>query len=72
MLKSMTGFAQSDFEAEGLAGSMQLKAYNNRYLDISISLPPQFSNFEPRIQQMIGEHLNPRKGGIQPEAKKNG
>jgi uncharacterized protein (TIGR00255 family) len=57
MLKSMTGFAQSDFEAEGLAGSMQLKAYNNRYLDISISLPPQFSNFEPRIQQMIGEYL---------------
>lgn len=53
----MTGFAQSDFEAEGLAGSMQLKAYNNRYLDISISLPPQFSNFEPRIQRMIGEYL---------------
>lgn len=58
MLKSMTGFAQSDFEAEGLAGGIQLKAYNNRYLDISISLPPQFSNFEPRIQQMIGERLN--------------
>jgi len=54
----MTGFAQSDFEAEGLAGSMQLKAYNNRYLDISISLPPPLSNFEPRIQQMIGESLN--------------
>ncbi|MFA5851558.1 MAG: YicC/YloC family endoribonuclease [Spirochaetales bacterium] len=58
MLKSMTGFAQSDFEAEGLAGSMQLKAYNNRYLDISISLPPQLSSFEPKIQQMIGERLN--------------
>jgi uncharacterized protein (TIGR00255 family) len=57
MLKSMTGFAQKDFEREGLTGSMQMKSYNNRYLDISISLPPQLSSFEPKIQQLIGDRL---------------
>lgn len=57
MLKSMTGFAQRDFDGSGLAGSLQLKAYNNRYLDISISLPPQLSSFEPRIQKIIAERL---------------
>jgi len=58
MLKSMTGFAQKEFDRDGIAGSVQLKSYNNRYLDISISLPPQISSFEPKIQQMLGERLN--------------
>jgi len=58
MLKSMTGFAQKEFDRDGIAGSVQLKSYNNRYLDISISLPPQVSSFEPKIQQMLGERLN--------------
>ncbi len=58
MLKSMTGFAQREFDRDGIAGSVQLKSYNNRYLDISISLPPQVSSFEPKIQQLLGERLN--------------
>lgn len=58
MFKSMTGFAQKDFEREGLAGSIQVKSYNNRYLDISISLPPQISSWEPKIQQLLAECLN--------------
>ena len=58
MFKSMTGFAQKDFERGGISGSIQMKSYNNRYLDISISLPPQLSSFEPKIQQIIGGRLN--------------
>ncbi|PKL06843.1 MAG: YicC family protein [Spirochaetae bacterium HGW-Spirochaetae-9] len=58
MFKSMTGFAQRDFERDGLSGSIQIKSYNNRYLDVSVSLPPQASSFEPRIIAMIGERLN--------------
>lgn len=58
MFKSMTGFAQKDFAFEGLSGGMQVKSYNNRYLDISVSLPPQISSWEPRIQQRISERLN--------------
>jgi uncharacterized protein (TIGR00255 family) len=53
----MTGFAHKDFDQTGLSGTMQLKSYNNRYLDISISLPPQFSSYEPKIQQLLAERL---------------
>lgn len=58
MFKSMTGFAQRDFERDGLSGGIQIKSYNNRYLEVSVSLPPQASSFEPRIIAMIGERLN--------------
>lgn len=57
MLKSMTGFAQRDFELEGVTGSLQIKSYNNRYLDIAVSLPPQLSPYEPKIQRYLGERL---------------
>jgi len=57
MFISMTGFAHRDFDQTGLSGTMQLKSYNNRYLDISISLPPQFSSYEPKIQQILAERL---------------
>lgn len=57
MFKSMTGFAHRDFESGGLSGSIQIKAYNNRYLDISIALPPQVSAFEPKIQKIIAGRL---------------
>lgn len=58
MFKSMTGYAQRDFEGEGLAGSIQIKSYNNRYLDVSISLPSQLSSFEPKIQQTLSDRIN--------------
>ncbi|MCE1196820.1 YicC family protein [bacterium] len=57
MFKSMTGFAHRDFERDGLSGSIQLKSYNNRYLDISIALPPLAAAFEPRIQKLLAERL---------------
>lgn len=58
MFKSMTGFALREFEPEGFTGSVLLKSYNNRYLDISVSLPPQLIAYEPTAQQMISGRLN--------------
>ena len=63
MFTSMTGFAQKDFDKPGFAGTIQIKSYNNRYLDISISLPPQFSSYEPKIQQILAEGL--RRGKVE-------
>ncbi len=58
MFMSMTGFAQDVFDQSDLAGSIQIKSYNNRYLDISLSLPSQFSSFEPRIQALLAERIH--------------
>lgn len=71
MLKSMTGFSHRDFERDGLSGSVQLKAYNNRYLDISISLPPQVASLEPKIQKLISERINRGKVEFVLRLKKN-
>ncbi|MCE1206210.1 MAG: YicC family protein [Spirochaetia bacterium] len=63
MFTSMTGFARREFKTDIIAGAMQIKSYNNRYLDIVISLPPQLSMFEPLFQQALSESI--RRGKIE-------
>lgn len=58
MFTSMTGFARREFKTNILSGVMQLKGYNNRYLDVSISLPPQLSMFEPLFQQAFVKSIH--------------
>ncbi|MDX9826569.1 MAG: YicC/YloC family endoribonuclease, partial [Spirochaetia bacterium] len=63
MFKSMTGFAREEFDQEGLAGAIQIKSYNNRYLDISLYLPSQLAGFEPRLQSLLSSRI--RRGKIE-------
>jgi uncharacterized protein (TIGR00255 family) len=57
MIKSMTGFAHRDISRPGLRGSLEIKSYNNRYLDLLISLPPYLSKIEPRIRAFLSERI---------------
>lgn len=57
MIKSMTGFAHRDIAQAGLRGSLELKSYNNRYLDIAVYLPPYLSSLEPRIRSYLSERI---------------
>jgi uncharacterized protein (TIGR00255 family) len=57
MIKSMTGFAHRDFAQPGLRGSFEIKSYNNRYLDLSVSLPPYLSKLEPRLRRYLSERI---------------
>jgi uncharacterized protein (TIGR00255 family) len=57
MIKSMTGFAHREIARPGFRGSLEIKSYNNRYLDLSISLPPYLSRLEPRIRAFLGERV---------------
>lgn len=58
MFTSMTGFARREFKTDIISGVMQVKSYNNRYLDVAISLPPQLSMFEPLFQQALAESIH--------------
>ncbi len=58
MFMSMTGFARREADTPELSIALQLKSYNNRYLDISISVPQAFSSFEPGIQRLLSEGIN--------------
>jgi len=53
----MTGFAHREIEREGLRGSLELKSYNNRYLDISVYLPAYLSRLEPLLRSFLSERV---------------
>ncbi len=63
MFKSMTGFAREEFDEEQLSGTIQIKSYNNRYLDLVISLPSQLAGFEPRLQSLLSSQI--RRGKVE-------
>lgn len=70
MFMSMTGFARREIDTADLAVALQLKSYNNRYLDISISVPQAFSSFEPGIQRLLSEGINRGKVEFQLRIKR--
>lgn len=52
-MKSMTGFARREIDTPFLKGSLTIKAYNNRYLEISVYLPPYLAVLESRIRDAV-------------------
>lgn len=56
-MKSMTGYGWIDTQNESLQMSVELKSYNNRYLDININMPPFMSPLEPEIRAYLKEKI---------------
>jgi len=50
---SMTGFAWRERADEDISVSVEIKGYNNRYLDIYVNSPPWLSHLEPRIRESV-------------------
>ncbi len=57
-MKSMTGFTHHALSGNRLQGTITLKSYNNRFLDIAISLPPSISGIEPRVRDFLGSRIS--------------
>lgn len=55
---SMTGYAYREFQNEFIQLVLELKSYNNRYLDIGISSPPFLSPIEPTIRSYLKDRIN--------------
>lgn len=56
-MKSMTGFAHHTISEHGIQGTITLKSYNNRFLDIAVSLPPAASGIEPHVRDFLGSRI---------------
>ena len=56
-MKSMTGFGHRDFQDEESQIQVELKSYNNRYLDININLPSALGVLEPRFRQFLADRV---------------
>lgn len=49
----MTGYGNSEYQNEMFRVSVEIKSYNNRYLDIHINAPSYISVFEQEIKNLI-------------------
>ncbi|MDO4268022.1 MAG: YicC/YloC family endoribonuclease [Eubacteriales bacterium] len=53
MIKSMTGFGRSEITTAEYKVSVEIKAVNHRYLDLSIKMPKKFNYFEAAIRGLL-------------------
>jgi uncharacterized protein (TIGR00255 family) len=52
-MKSMTGYACIETNVDGMLTVLEIKGYNNRYLEVNISLPQEFSKYECDARRLI-------------------
>ena len=57
-MKSMTGFGFNEIQDEKIHISLDLKSYNNRYLDIITNIPSILNPLEPKIREWLSARIN--------------
>ena len=57
MLKSMTGFGRYETVTDEYKISVEMKAVNHRYLDLSIKMPKKFNYLEASIRTLLKKHI---------------
>ena len=57
MLKSMTGFGRCENVTNEYKISVEMKAVNHRYLDLSIKMPKKFNYFEASIRTLLKKYI---------------
>ncbi|OQX23172.1 MAG: YicC family protein [Desulfobacteraceae bacterium IS3] len=58
MIKSMTAFSKAEKIEEKLSIYVEIRSYNNRYLDITLRSPAGYISFEERIKSLISEKVS--------------
>lgn len=64
MVRSMTGYGKAEAANEKYIFSIELKAVNHRYLDVSIRLPKVINSLESKIRQVVKDRLDRGKVDI--------
>lgn len=57
MIRSMTGYGRGRYEKDGREFTVEIKAINHRYNDISIKMPRYLNFLEDRIRQYITKNI---------------
>ena len=61
-LRSMTGYAQARADQDGWALRLSVRSVNHRFLDLHVRLPEGYEAIEPRVRQMVRDHV--RRGHV--------
>ena len=57
MTKSMTGFGRCEAVTDECKISVEIKAVNHRYLDLSIKMPKKFNYFEAAMRTLLKDYI---------------
>ena len=57
MIKSMTGFGQSELKDEVKTVVVELRSVNNKYLKINIRMPDSLSGVEDKVERLLKKEL---------------
>ncbi len=57
MIKSMTGFGRAEVSFGQRKFTVEIKAVNHRYLDVSIKMPKKLNFFEASIRNLLKEYM---------------
>ena len=57
LIKSMTGYGRAVAERSGRKYTVELRAVNNRYLDVAVKLPRMYVFAEDAIKATVSQHL---------------
>lgn len=57
MIKSMTGFGRYEAVTDECKLSVEIKAVNHRYLDLSIKMPKKFNYFEAAMRTLLKDYI---------------
>ena len=60
---SMTGYGYREFQDEKVRFTLEVKTYNNRYLDLILNLPSPLSPLESRVRALMGKTV--RRGRVE-------
>ncbi len=56
-MTSMTGFGHGEWRDPSLQMVLEIRSYNNRFLDLSINLPYSIKQLEPRIREFLSARI---------------
>jgi uncharacterized protein (TIGR00255 family) len=71
-MKSMTGYGYKERSDDRFSLSVEIKGYNNRFLEIFVNLPPYLSPLEPRLRDYIAQRCERGKIELSVRAKELG
>jgi uncharacterized protein (TIGR00255 family) len=72
MIKSMTGFGQTQHDDGALRITAEVKSLNSKYLDLGLKFPKQFSEKEVDLRNMLSEKLERGKISVAIEWQRYG
>ncbi len=56
-MTSMTGFGHGELQDGRVRATLELRSYNNRYLDLFLNLPVSLKVFEPRLREYLSARI---------------